>query len=82
MKTTRQEIGTLVEAELAHAYSKHGRERWGAHEFYGILMEEIEEAWECIRKDDHGINLRDEIIQVIAVCYRYLETGDRYRSEV
>lgn len=35
-----------VRRELAHAYSKHGRDPWSRHEFYAVLLEEVEELWE------------------------------------
>jgi hypothetical protein len=74
----RHEILDLIELELQLAYDKHGREPWGRHEWYAITLEELEEAWELIRHDGPEIELHAEIVQVAAMCVRYLETGDRY----
>lgn len=71
----------LIRSELDRAYKKHGNAPWGRHEFYGILLEEVDELWDAI-KGDHPIELvLAETVQVAAVCVRYLETGDRYWGE-
>ena len=75
---TRDEISCEIAKELDRAYKKHGRGQWGRHEFYGVLKEEVDEAWEAIKKDVPFSKLKKEIIQVAAMCVRYLETGDRY----
>ena len=49
--TKRQEIFKKIEYELIKAYDKHGRELWGRHEFYGVLKEEVDEAWDAIKAD-------------------------------
>ncbi|MEM1185240.1 MAG: hypothetical protein AAGI53_09590 [Planctomycetota bacterium] len=71
---------SLVEAELDRAYAKHGRDPWGRHEFFAILKEELDEAWDEIRADSPSEALFAEVVQVVAVCLRYVETGDRYRG--
>jgi len=65
---------------LDYAYEKHGKKLWGRHEFFGILQEEFDEVWDEIKADAPQANLKKEILQIIAVCYRYLNTGDRYRE--
>ena len=75
---TRAEILAAIEAELERAYAKHGSDPWGRHEWYAITLEELDEAWDNIRADGPAIELHHEIIQVAAMCVRYLETGDRY----
>lgn len=77
---TREEIISLVSAELDHAYAKHGRERWGRHEFFAILKEEVDELWDAIKRDEPSSSVVSEAIDAIAMCFRYLETGDRYRG--
>jgi NTP pyrophosphatase (non-canonical NTP hydrolase) len=74
---TRQEVFDAMAAELDHAYAKHGKELWGRHEFHSILMEEFEEVWDVIKKDGDTQDMVEEIVQVAAMCLRYLETGDR-----
>lgn len=74
----RADIIKQCSDELERAYTQHGREKWGRHEFYGILKEEVDEVWDAIKNDLPIEELLPEIHQVIAVCLRYLETGDRY----
>lgn len=67
-----------MEDEIDRAYEKHGKDLWGRHEFYGIIKEEIDEVFDAIKKNESQEKLEKEIIQVAAMCMRYLETGDRY----
>lgn len=66
--------------ELDRAYKKHGAEPWGRHEFYAILKEEVDELWDDIKADAPQENVIKELVQVAAMCFRYFETGDRYRD--
>jgi NTP pyrophosphatase (non-canonical NTP hydrolase) len=72
-------IGDLAQ-ELERAYRKHGRAQWGRHEFYAIMLEEVDEAWDAIKSDAPQHELEKELLQIAAMCVRYLETGDRYRE--
>ena len=74
----RDEIIASICKELDRAYAKHGKRLWGRHEFYAILLEEVDEAWENIKADGPRDELVKEIIQIAAMCVRYLEIGDRY----
>lgn len=74
-------LNHAIRAELDHAYKKHGRDPWGRHEFYAILLEEVEELWDAIKKDASQEEVLKELTQVAAMCFRYCETGDRYRGE-
>lgn len=76
----RAKIVELIASELDRAYAKHGTEQWGRHEFYAIIKEEFDEVWDSIKADEPQERLREEIIQVAAMAFRYLETGDRYRE--
>lgn len=67
--------------ELDRAYAKHGSEQWSRHEFYGILKEEVDELWDDIKADADPARLRAEIVQVAAMCFRYIETGSRNRED-
>lgn len=69
-----------VQAELQHAYEKHGREPWSRHEFYGVVKEELDELWDAIKRDEPTENIIVEARQIACVCQRYAETGDRYRG--
>lgn len=66
---------------LQKAYKKHGKEPWGRHEFYAILKEEVDELWDEIKLDSEQVFVEKEMVQIVAVCLRYIETGDRYRTE-
>lgn len=72
-------MGT-IERELEQAYQKHGSAPWGRHEWWAITQEELEEAWDAIKADAPSGELRAEIVQVAAMCIRYLEGPDRYRG--
>lgn len=74
----RGELFRSIASELDHAYAKHGREPWGRHEFYAILLEEVEELKEAIFRDQPITDVLAELRQVAAMCFRYAETGDRY----
>jgi hypothetical protein len=78
---TRQDFFKAVEVELEKARVKHGVNHWGRHEFHSILQEEYEEVWDDIKANAPSAQLNKEIIQVVAVCLHYLETGDRTRGE-
>ena len=62
-----------VTEELEHAYLLHGNKPWGRHEFYAVLLEEVEELWEEIKKDGTAERLEEELLQVVAVCLRFYE---------
>lgn len=70
----------LVGKELDRAYGKHGRAQWSRHEFYGILLEEVEELWANIKSDAPQPLVEEELLHVAAMCFRYFETRDRLRE--
>jgi len=67
----------LLYSELEHMYTKHGRDPWKRHEFFGILKEEVDELWDDIKHDVPVPQMLHEIVQVAAVCLRYVDAGDR-----
>ncbi len=81
MSSTHERFLEHVEAELAAAYEKHGREKWSRHEFAAILREEFEELWDAVKTDSPLTDVVAEAAQVVAVCIRFVETGDRYHRE-
>lgn len=76
----RSEFLEKMCSEVTRAYNKHGRRKWGRHEFYGIIKEEFDEMWAVIMADGPDEDLEAEMIQVAAMCLRFAETGNRYRS--
>jgi NTP pyrophosphatase (non-canonical NTP hydrolase) len=71
-------VTELVLDELHHAYTKHGDEPWSRHEFYAILLEEVDELWDAIKRDEPLANVKAEAIQVAAVVVRFLDTDERH----
>jgi NTP pyrophosphatase (non-canonical NTP hydrolase) len=78
MINKRTDIINTIALELDYAYSKHGSTPWSRHEFYAVLLEEVDELWEAIKKDQPQVDVTSEAIQIAAVVIRYLETGDRF----
>lgn len=79
--TPRGLFMSAIAAELDRAYLKHGRARWGRHEFYGILLEEVDEVWDAIKANHPDKRLFEEIVQVAAMCFRYVETEGKDSDE-
>lgn len=71
----------LIADRLEHAYAKHGREPWSRHELWGIIEEEFIELKEAIMADGPTADVLDELVDIIAVGVRYMETGDRHRGD-
>lgn len=59
-----------VEAAYDAAVAKHGPMR-GPHEGYAVILEEIEELWEAVRRDDLSQALH-EAAQVGAMAARFI----------
>ncbi len=77
--------GTMlaVAAEVNRAREKHPKPFSSSHEGYAVLLEEVDELWEEVRKQT-GVRskeaLRKEAIQVAAMAVRFIEDvcgGDR-----
>lgn len=79
-RADRREFVAQISAELDHAYKKHGNAPWSRHEFYAILLEEVEEMWSDIKTDQPTDVVLGELVQVAAMCLRYWETGDSQRG--
>ena len=66
--------------EGQRALDKYKRPYASEHEFYGVLIEEIEELWDEIKMKEELRNytkLRKEAIQCAAVLIRYIEQLDK-----
>jgi NTP pyrophosphatase (non-canonical NTP hydrolase) len=62
----------LVKRESLLARKKHGPVH-SLHEGYGLLLEEIDELWEEIRKkpkNRNTKNLKNELVQIASLCLR------------
>lgn len=60
----------LIRTEVIRATNKHGAMR-GWHEAYAILLEEVDEAWDEIKRNNHRDALA-EMVQVGAMAARAL----------
>jgi hypothetical protein len=61
-----------VEAETKRAVSLHGPMK-SAHEAYGVILEELDEFWDEVKKKKElrdKANMRKELIQVAAMAIR------------
>ena len=72
--SARIDVMIAIGEELDRAYSKHGRIEWSRHEFYAILLEEVDELWDAIKLDLTEEEVKSEALQVAAMCIRFLET--------
>ncbi len=60
--------------ELDRARSKHPIPFNSSHEGYAIILEELEEAWEEIKKQERSnAKVRKELIQVGAMVIRFIQ---------
>jgi hypothetical protein len=60
----------LVKAELSKAMRAHGPMQ-SAHEGYAVILEELDEMWAEVKRDDM-VRARSEAIQVAAMAVRFL----------
>ena len=70
MRKTFQE---LVQEEVKKAEKKHPSFN-SFHEGYAVILEEVDELWEEIKKKTSErdlVNLRLELIQIAAMCHRF-----------
>lgn len=64
-----------VKDEAKRAENKYKRGFASAHEFYGVLMEEIDELWHEIKKKEVNYDTEkqtNEAVQCMAVLYRFI----------
>jgi len=74
-----QQIATEAINEAYRAIAKYKRDYSSCHEFYGVLLEEIEELWDEIKKNDQSRDfdkMRKEAVQCIAVILRFIKQID------
>lgn len=75
---TVEVVTNLVAAEVHRSFELHGCPLWGRHEAYAIIKEEVDEMWEEVKKDGESKDLAIELIQIAAICIRYLSTMPKW----
>lgn len=66
----------LVGDELYKARRKHRTAFHNLHEAYAVMLEEVEEFWSEVKKQNDERDkqaLRDELVQIAAMCQRAAE---------
>ena len=68
-----EQVVELVKEELTNAKIKHGdRTSFNStHEGYAVILEELDEAWGAIKKDNI-FNVQKEMVQVAAMAVQFL----------
>ena len=70
-----EKFSNLVKKELSSARSKHGKQH-SLHEGYGILLEEVDELWDEIKKKSSQRdldNLLNELVQIGSCAQKMAE---------
>lgn len=81
-KNWRKLILKLIYDEVERSYRLHGCPRWGRHEAYAIILEELDEVKQAVFDDLPFEDLMKELVQTAAMCVRYLETEPRFEKEL
>lgn len=69
------EFPERVALELEAARHSH-RNMYGPHEAYAVILEELDEFWDVVRRRDHAAMraaMLHELVQVAAMCQRAAE---------
>lgn len=64
---------SLVSAELTRAQIKHPKPLQNSHHAYAVILEELEEFWDEVRKQRHNrdpLLMLSELSQISALCAR------------
>jgi hypothetical protein len=70
--TMYYEAANKAIAEIQRAQQKHGSfPFYSTHQGYGVLLEEVDEMWDEIRRDNLELSIK-EAIQVAAMALRYV----------
>lgn len=72
---SRMALSSSINEELERGYKKHGSSPWSRHEFYGVLLEEVDELWDVIKRDGCQCDVNQECVQIAAMVFRYMETS-------
>lgn len=76
VKDAESPFAQAVRRELAHARAIHPGEQHSLHEGYAVLLEEVDELWDEVRKrarDQSPADILKELVQVGAMAQRMAE---------
>lgn len=72
----------LVKAELERARRKHPEPQRNLHEAYGVLLEEVDEFWDEVKKQNNNrAATLAELVQVAAMCQRTAEDLNLHQDQ-
>ena len=75
--TTAAQFFELVQFEAQRAEEIHGPAA-SMHEAYAILLEELDELWDEVKKKHHDYPaMTEELIQLAAMCWKAQEVINR-----
>jgi len=72
-----KDVITDICQEFERATSKHGKFN-SAHEGYAVILEEVDELWEEVKKQyekRNNMEMRKEAIQVATMAIRFIVDG-------
>jgi NTP pyrophosphatase (non-canonical NTP hydrolase) len=62
-----------IESEIIKSRRKHGKFK-GSHEGYAVILEELDELWDEIKKPQRDLEeMRAECIQIAAMAIKFIE---------
>lgn len=67
------QFADIVHNELLKAREKHPGKMRNGHEAYAVILEEVDEFWELVKKDASPSEMLKEVKQIAAMCQRAAE---------
>lgn len=69
-------VNPIIEAireEFFRAAAKHGLYNNSYHESYAVILEEVDELWDEIKKKKHDDDrIKEEAVQIAAMCIKLI----------
>ena len=53
-----------------------------AHEAYAVLIEEVDEVWDCVRGNKPDAAFKEELLQVAAMCCKFARYIDERETRI
>lgn len=67
--TDIDKVMAAIRSELERATQLHPSPMHSTHEAYGVILEELDEAWDEVKGNRDG-RFADEVVQTAAMCAR------------